>query len=147
MCLGMQCLNKIVDKSCHLIRNSNYFVQTLQSFRLEPNDRMVSFDVVSPFTKVPIMEAEDIIPDLLHKDPALKERTDLPSNSITDLLKKCLTTTYFQYQDKYFQQKERAAMGSLLSLLTFSWRFLRPRLPRPNQHYGSDTLTPLFCHS
>ena len=76
---------------------------------------MVSFDEVSLFTKVLIMEAVDIHSDLLHKDPALKERTDLPPNTITDLLKKCLTTTYFQYQDKYFQQKEGAAMESPLS--------------------------------
>ena len=53
-------------------------------------------------------------PDMMS---SLKERTDLTPNIIIDLLKKCLTTTYFQYQDKFYQQTEGAAMGSPLSPL------------------------------
>ena len=66
-------------------------------------------------TKVPIMVAVDIISDLLRGDSKLGERTDLTPDIITDLLIKCLTTTYFQYQDSFYQQTKGAAMGSPLS--------------------------------
>ena len=76
---------------------------------------MVSFDVVNLFTKVPINEAISIVSELLHKDTTLVERTNLPPDIITDLLKKFLTTTFFKFGDNFYQQTEGAAMGSPLS--------------------------------
>ena len=105
-------LSPLADKSCHTVRNSIHFVQLLRDIRIEPNDRMVSFDVVNLFTKVPINEAISIVSYLLHKDTTLVERTNLPPDIITDLLKKCLTTTFFKFGDNFYQQTEGAAMGS-----------------------------------
>ena len=109
-------LNPLVGKSCHSVQNSHHFVQMLHKFKLQLKDIMVSFDVVSLFTKVLIMEAVDIISDLLPGDSNLGERTDLTPDIIIDLLKKCLATMYFQYQlhDSFYQQTEGAAMGSPL---------------------------------
>ena len=110
-------LMPLVGASSHCVQNSTNFVQLLHNSYLQHNDVMVSFDVVSLFTMVPVAEAVDIILGRLHKDSGLKERTDLTPNIIIDFLKKCLTTTYFQYQDKFYKQREGAAMGSPLSPL------------------------------
>ena len=76
---------------------------------------MISFDVVSLFTNVPIDEALHVIKDKLTEDDTLFERTGIPIDSIMELLTLCLKTTAFQLDDQFFKQTEGIAMGSPLS--------------------------------
>ena len=73
---------------------------------------MVSFDVVSLFTKVPLWEAMLYISDLLHDDETLEDRTTLPPDVICSLTEICLSTTYFMFENDFYEQIEGAAMGS-----------------------------------
>ena len=41
--------------------NSRHFAETVREIRLERNEILVSFDVSSLFTNVPIVEAVDVI--------------------------------------------------------------------------------------
>ena len=75
---------------------------------------MVSFDVKALFTSVPIKPAINTIKKLLEEDPELHKRTSLSVKNITSLLGFCLTSTYFIFQGRYFEQ-EGAAMGSPIS--------------------------------
>jgi hypothetical protein len=70
--------------------------------------------VVSPFTNVPV-DALQVISNKLHNDKTLAKRSALQAEAIMELLEVCLKTTYFQVDDKFFQQKDRMAMGSSLS--------------------------------
>ena len=45
----------------------------------------------------------------------LEDRTILSPERITELLDVCLRSTYFSYQDTFYEQREGAAMGSLVS--------------------------------
>ena len=76
---------------------------------------MISFDVRNLFTKIPIQEAVEVVNDRLLNDSTLSDRTDLPPSVIVGLLKKCLTTTYFQLEGTFYEQTEGAAMWSPLS--------------------------------
>ena len=76
---------------------------------------MISFDVVSLFTKVPVNEAINIVAGHLSEDPTLEERTIMSSQTICRLTSLCLRSTYFQFKDSFFEQLEGAAMGSPLS--------------------------------
>ena len=76
---------------------------------------MVSFDVTSLFTKVPIDAALDVISQLLREDSSLIDRTPIPASDLCLPIKLCLKSTYFQFQDTFFEQLEGAAMGSPLS--------------------------------
>ena len=76
---------------------------------------MVSFDVKSLFTNVPVGEALDVIHEKLIADDTLAERTALSPPQITKLLQICLITTYFLYQEQYYEQKDGTAMGSPVS--------------------------------
>ncbi len=67
----------------------------MKHIRLSENDILVSFDVVSLFTNVPVAEACIIAKERLLLDSTLPQRTNLSPESIYDLLKLCLTTTYF----------------------------------------------------
>ena len=61
---------------------------------LDSDDVMVSYDVSSLFTNVPIQEAIDAIRDMLQKDETLDERTVLSPDRIVELLETYLRSTY-----------------------------------------------------
>ena len=73
---------------------------------------MVSFDVSSLFTKVPVDEALTVIEERLNADQSLPKCTNLCTKSVMHLLRTCLKTTCFVYDENYYQQNEGAAMGS-----------------------------------
>ena len=76
---------------------------------------MVSFDVKSLFTNVPIDEALKVARRKLQEDELLDGRTTLSPDDVVKLLEVCLTTTYFIYDSEYYEQLHGAAMGSPIS--------------------------------
>ncbi|XP_011861533.1 PREDICTED: uncharacterized protein LOC105558445 [Vollenhovia emeryi] len=80
------------------------FVNRITKIKTKRNDILVSFDVVSLFTKVPVQDTLDII----------KTSKEIPSN-LFPLIEHCLTSTYFQFQGEFFEQTTEAAMGSPMS--------------------------------
>ena len=72
---------------------------------------MVSFDVEALDTNVPIDDALAIIKELLENDETLPDRTPLSPKNVLDLLELFLGTTFFIFNDTYYQQTEGVAMG------------------------------------
>jgi hypothetical protein len=99
------------------MKNSNHFVQLLNTVTIQSNDILVSFDVVSMFTNIPVDEALDVINSELQKDDTVESRSCLQRGPIMELLDVCLKTTYFQVDQKFFQRKDGMAMGHSLSPL------------------------------
>ena len=78
----------------------------------------MSFDVVSLVTNVPITDACNAISNLLQSDPSLDQRTRLSPEEVVNLTKLCLTSTYFKWQGKFYEQQEGQVMGLPLSPVT-----------------------------
>ncbi|XP_003724886.1 uncharacterized protein LOC100889582 [Strongylocentrotus purpuratus] len=74
---------------------------------------MVSFDIESLFTNVPVTESCRIVSKV--HDDTLPDRTPLTPDEIHDLMYFCLNSTSFKWRDNYYQQLQGAAMGSPLS--------------------------------
>ena len=74
-----------------------------------------SNDVSTLFTSVPIDSAINIIRRRLELDQELHLRTTMKAEQIISLLEFCLKTTYFQFQGRFFEQLQGAAMGSPIS--------------------------------
>ena len=110
-------LKPLVGRSPYHIQNSQDFIQQIQGIQLQPNQCLVSFDVMALFTSVPIQPAITIIKKLLEEDKSLQQRTTMSVNNITCLLEFCLKRTYFTYQGQHFEHLEGAAMGSPISLI------------------------------
>ena len=108
-------LNPLAGQTDSFVNNSSHFAEKIKETEVAATDRMISFDVVSLFTKVPVEEALDAIAQRLNQDETLEERTTLPPEQICLLTSLCLHSTYFQFQDSFFEQLEGAAMGSPLS--------------------------------
>ncbi|XP_046400913.1 uncharacterized protein LOC124167151 [Ischnura elegans] len=95
-------LSPIVGHCVHHIKNSAEFVKTLGGIRLKPSDIMVSLDVVSLFTRVPLEDTFNIL------ESKFDEMT-------VRLFRHVLKSTYFLYGGKYYEQMDGVPMGSPLS--------------------------------
>ena len=78
--------------------------------KIEPDEIMVSFDVTSLYTTIPIDQARLIIRDLLGYDQKLADRPLLSPRQILDQLDILLRTTYFKFNGDFYQQTDGAAM-------------------------------------
>ena len=68
-------LSPLIGWTDTYIKNSSHFVSKIKDLHFNENDIMVSFDVKSLFTKVPIEDSLHIIKDRLEADESLEIRT------------------------------------------------------------------------
>lgn len=107
-------------RSSLLVRFSAHFVSAISSETILDNEIMVSFDVESLFTNVPIVAAVQAALQKLENDPSLPDRTTLTPTQIAELLNFVLRSTYFQYNGSiYEQQKEKK---NVLNMCKYSER-------------------------
>ena len=93
-----------MGNSIHHVKNSEQSANLLNDITLQPDDIMVSFDVVSLFTNVPTPDASTIARDRLQADPSLKDRTDLTPGQLHDLLLTCVGSSYFRWRECFYEQ-------------------------------------------
>jgi hypothetical protein len=84
-------LQSIFGKTSSFIKDSANFIHKTNNFHLEEQDLMVSFDVVSLFTKIPVSESLTLISKLV----------DLET---LDLIKICLSSTFFTFKGVFYEQ-------------------------------------------
>ena len=115
-------ISPLTGDTSSFVKDAAHFVQILEkqvAHEKNDNNLMVGFDVKSLFTNVLVDEALLVIKNKLEYDETLELRTSLSVESIMELLTLCLKTTYFSYEDHFYQQNDRAAMGISLHLVTF----------------------------
>jgi len=80
-------LKPLVGRMESFIKESASFINELKGIKLDPEDILLSFDVVSLYTCIPINEAMEV----------------------------CLTSTFFSFEGEFFEKTCGVAMGSPLS--------------------------------
>ena len=99
------------------IHSSKSFSTFICQQKIEPDEIMVSFDVTSLYTTIPIDQALLVIRDLLEHAQKLADRTLLSPKQILDLPDILLRTTYFKFNGDFYQQTDGAAMGGPTSAI------------------------------
>lgn len=95
------------------IKNSYELKDKLENIVLDKDDIIVSFDVVSLFTNIPIHLA---IKNILVKWDKICNFTTIPKQQFLKLLQFCLSeNNYFTYNNKFYQQTYGMPMGNPLS--------------------------------
>ena len=95
------------------IKNNVDLVQKLNHLDLNlDNFKLISFDVKSLFTKVPVNDLLDFLVDELPK-----YNFDLDSFKIIELIKLCILNCKFSFNDQFYEQIFGMAMGNPLSPL------------------------------
>jgi hypothetical protein len=94
-------LQIFVGKSSSFIKDYVDFIHKTHAFLLYEQDLMASFNVISHFTKILIPEVLTLISNLI----------DLET---LDLIKICLSSTFFTFKGACYEQIEGTTMGSSL---------------------------------
>ena len=108
-------LSPVVGNTDYTVKNSCKFADFIRDKTLNSREELVSFDVVSLFTKIPVDLATKVADERLREYASLGQRTSLPVEDIVHLLSFCPKTTQFAYNGTYYQQVFGTAMGSPVS--------------------------------
>ena len=101
----------------YTVKNSASFVEKIRSMSVDPDEILVSFDVVSLFTCIPTHLAIEVVKERLDFDQSLQERTNLSIQNIIALLQFVLDNIFFIFQGDHFKQIFGCPMGSPVSAI------------------------------
>ena len=65
---------------------------------------MVSFDVTSLYTNIPIIDTLNITKDYVHNDDQFARKTAIPQDKFLDLVNLVSTTTWYTFNSQFYQQ-------------------------------------------
>ena len=126
-------LKPLTDESRQKLQSTENFIDAIKKIQIPDDHKLVSFDVKSLFTSIPLQLALDctenaiknstekgLNPGVISKVGLGKNSTvelPLPTDVIMDLHNLCLTSTYFQYNGKHYKQLHGTSMGSPVSVV------------------------------
>ena len=107
-----QCLTKITYKNEYYIKDSFCFKEFITKIKIPKHFKLVSLDVTSLYTNIPI----ELITIIIKKKwDLLKNHTTLSQEIFIEAINLTLNNNYFQYKDIFYQQLNGCAMGSPIS--------------------------------
>ena len=66
---------------------------------------MVSFDITSFYTNIPIVDTLNIIKDYVNNDDQFTRKTVIPQDTFLDLVNLVLTTTWYTFNSQFYQMR------------------------------------------
>ena len=101
-----------LSKSDFTVSSTNEIVETLKQTKVPDDCELVSFDVASLFTSVPLEYTIDITLRKIYNDKLIN--TEIPKKEMKELLLLCTKNVHFTFGDNIYQQLDGVAMGSPL---------------------------------
>ena len=95
-----------------MLKSTSEFIDKLQDHRLNGSEHLVSFDVTSLFTNVPLHETIDIILKRVYGHDSVLQ-PPFEKNIFKKMLLKC-SSGLFLYNGVWYEQTDGVAMGSPL---------------------------------
>ena len=86
---------------------SNY----IRNVPIEDDEVMVSFDITSLYTNIPITDTLNIIKNYVHSDDQFARKMAIPQDKFLDLVNLVLTTAWYTFNSQFYQQTDGVAMG------------------------------------
>ena len=110
------------------IKNSTDLCDKLQKVNVSSNHKLVSFDVTSLFTKVPVDDLLGYLAGVLDN-----YNLPLPTNNVIQMICLCIKNCKFSFNGKFYQQVFGMSMGNPLSplLSNIYMEFFESRLIPP----------------
>ena len=99
-----------LSESKYTIKDTKYFVEKIKKEHI-PNDHLlVSFDVKSLVTNVPLDQTIEIILNRVYKKNEIS--TDMTKSEMKELLNLCTKSVHFTFDGNIYVQNDGVAMGS-----------------------------------
>ena len=108
-------LKSLQSESDFPVKNAKEFTNFISSQVVAEDEQIVSFDVVSLFTSIPVDLAIDIVQRKLGETTEWKALTSLTQAQVLDLLSFVLNNSYFSSEGTQYHQVFGCAMGSPVS--------------------------------
>lgn len=105
-------LNNSIQKPPSFIEDSFQFVKRMDGISMGRDYELVSLDVVSLFTNIPIDLA---VSSLIKRWNSISRKTSFSMDEFIVAIKFVLNSTFFKFQDKIYRQTFGSPMGSPLS--------------------------------
>lgn len=102
-------LKSAVNQEQYNINSSYQFCEFINDQKIPANYVLVSLDVVALFTSVPV---DLILQSIRDRWSDFEQHTHIDENFFVKMVEFCLTSSYFQFRDKYYLQTFGAAMGN-----------------------------------
>ena len=109
----LKCLYSITELS--IIKNANEFAEFARTQNINEDETVVSFDVISLFTSVPVDLAKEIVKRKLDETDTWQVHTALTSSQIINLLSMVLHNSYFKFEGGHYHRVSGCAMCSPVS--------------------------------
>ena len=103
-------LKPLTDESRHKLQSTETFIDAITTAQVPDYHKLVSFDVKSLFTSIPLQLALDCTETAINNSTL---QLPLLTNDLMDLLNLCLTSTYFQYNGQHYKQLHGTSPGKL----------------------------------
>ena len=112
-----------LGKNQHKVKNSKSFVSQAQTWKIEPDEIQVSYDVTNLYPSIPIDKAIDVILQQLSEDyEDLKTRTKLTLVDIQQLIELCVSECYFLWDNVIWNLLNSGPIGlSIMVVLSESY--------------------------
>ena len=128
-------LKPLTDESRHKLQSTENFIDAIKKIQIPDDQKLVSFDVKSLFTSIPLQLALDCTENAIIKNTNVKGLNSgviskvglgknstvelpLPTDVIMDLLNLCLISTHCtQYNGNHYKQLHGTAMVSPVSVV------------------------------
>ena len=101
-----------LTKSEYTVENTTDFVKRLKKEKIPKGYCMISFDVASLFTNVPLDRTIEIILKKIYDEQIVQ--TNIPRKEMKQLLLLCTKHVHFMYEGNIYMQIDGVAMGSPL---------------------------------
>ena len=88
---------------------STTFSNYIRNVPIEDDEIMVSLDVTSLYTNIPIIDTLNIIKDYVHSDDQFARKTAIPQDKFLDLVNPVLVTTWYTFDSHFYQQTDGVA--------------------------------------
>jgi len=108
-------LQPLTDKSRRKLQCTENFIDAIKTVQIPDDYKLVSFDVKSLFTSIPLQLVLHCTENVIQKSTV---KLPSPTEDIMDLLNLCLISIYFQYNGKHYKKLHGRAMGRLFLLLS-----------------------------
>ena len=96
---------------CNINTSTDAISKMLKETKLEKDEEMISFDVVSLYTNVPVPEAIEVCTDMLY-NLSPEKRPNIDKDTFRSLCKLASCEVVMLTHDGYYTQKDGLAMGS-----------------------------------
>ena len=101
-----------LGKSKYTIMNTKEFINRVKNEKIPNKYKMISFDVKSLFTNVPLQQTIEIILRKIYEEN--KVNIKIPKTTLKELLQLCTKHLHFSYNGEIYIQCDGVAMGSPL---------------------------------